>query len=76
MFHLFPKKQTHARPAFDPEKEEAVIRESICTGEQSLSIVSKTDGSRHEVGLVRDRKDLEAYAREYGFDPDTVERVY
>ncbi|MDD7200210.1 MAG: hypothetical protein SPF89_12205 [Sphaerochaetaceae bacterium] len=63
------------RQAFHPEYERPVVVQSICTGEQSLVFVGK-DGSRRQVGLVKDGRDLKRYAREYGFDPDAVGREF
>ncbi len=63
------------RHAFHPEHERPVVVQSICTGEQSLVFVGK-DGSRRQVGLVKDGRDLERYAKEYGFDPKSVVREF
>ena len=52
-----------------------MVVQSICTGEQSLVFVGK-DGTRRQVGLVKDGRDLERYAREYGFDPESVGREF
>ena len=61
--------------AFHPEYGHPVVVQSICTGEQSLVFVGK-DGTRRQVGLVKDGRDLERYAREYGFDPESVGREF
>ena len=54
--------------AFDPEKQEAVIRSSICTGEKVAGFKNKKDGKFIEVMLIRSPKDLEAFKEEYGVE--------
>ena len=46
---------------FDPDKQIAVIRCSICTGEQVAGFKSKEDGHFTEVMLIKDSKDLERF---------------
>ena len=43
---------------FDPEKQIAVIKSSICTGEQVVGFKSKEDGHFTEVMLISDDMDL------------------
>jgi hypothetical protein len=50
---------------FDPEKEYAVIRSSICTGEKTAGFKSKADGSFKEVMLIRSQKDLDEFKAKY-----------
>ncbi|MBP5281952.1 MAG: aspartate dehydrogenase [Lachnospiraceae bacterium] len=51
---------------FDPEKQLAVIRCSICTGEQVAGFKSKEDGHFTEVMLIRESADLEKFKKIYG----------
>ena len=51
--------------SFDPEKQIAVIKCSICTGEQVAGFKSKEDGHFTEVMLIRDAKDLEKFKKTY-----------
>ena len=51
---------------FDPDKQTAVIKCSICTGEQVAGFKSKEDGHFTEVMLIRDAKDLETFKEIYG----------
>ena len=51
---------------FDPEKQMAVIRCSICTGEQVAGFKSKEDGHFTEVMLIRESADLDKFKKIYG----------
>lgn len=55
-----PHKKQHLSEdiSFDPDKQIAVIKSSICTGEQVAGFKSKEDGHFTEVMLIRDSKDL------------------
>ena len=50
---------------FDPEKQIAVIKSSICTGEQVAGFKNKEDGHFTEVMLIRNAKDLETFKEIY-----------
>ncbi len=50
---------------FDSDKQLAVIKCSICTGEQVAGFKSKEDGHFTEVMLIRDAKDLEKFKETY-----------
>ena len=50
---------------FDPDKQIAVIKSSICTGEQVAGFKSKEDGHFTEVMLIRDAKDLAKFKETY-----------
>ena len=54
--------------AFDPEKQTAVIRSSICTGEKVAGFRNKKDGTFTEVMLIRSPKDIEKFKEMYGVD--------
>lgn len=51
--------------SFDPDKQIAVIKCSICTGEQVAGFKSKEDGHFTEVMLIRGAKDLEVFKEIY-----------
>lgn len=53
---------------FDPEKQEAVIRSSICTGEKVAGFKDKAGGRFVEVMLIRSPKDIEEFKERYGVD--------
>ena len=50
---------------FDSDKQIAVIRCSICTGEQVAGFKSKEDGHFTEVMLIKDAKDLVEFKEKY-----------
>lgn len=50
---------------FDPDKQIAVIKCSICTGEQVAGFKSKEDGRFTEVMLIREAEDLEKFKAIY-----------
>lgn len=61
-----------AKP-FDPEKQTAVIRSSICTGEKVAGFKDKTDGHFTEVMLIRSPKDEQEFKQRFGVDSVRVE---
>ena len=50
---------------FDPDKQIAVIKCSICNGEQVAGFKSKEDGHFTEVMLIRNARDLEKFKEIY-----------
>ena len=50
---------------FDPDKQTAVIKCSICTGEQVAGFKSKADGHFTEVMLIRNARDLDDFKKIY-----------
>ncbi|MBO4867861.1 MAG: aspartate dehydrogenase [Ruminococcus sp.] len=50
---------------FDPDKQTAVVRCSICTGEQIAGFKDKEDGHFTEVMMIRDDADLEKFKEIY-----------
>lgn len=59
---------------YDAAKHEAVIRCSICTGEQVAGFRSKDDGNFVGVMVIQSEKDLESFKRVYGLDD--VRKIY
>lgn len=59
---------------FDPEKQYAVIRCSICTGEKVAGFKSKEDGHFTEVMLIRTDKEEERFKKMYNLK--TVKKEY
>lgn len=51
---------------FDPDNQYAVIRASICTGEQVAGFKNIHDGHFTEVMVIRTPEDLEKFKRMYG----------
>ena len=50
---------------YNPEKQTAVVKCSICTGEQVAGFKSKEDGHFTEVMLIKEPKDLEKFKSIY-----------
>lgn len=59
--------------AYDPQRQYAVIRSSICTGEKVAGFKDKTDGHFTEVMLIRSPKDEQQFREMYGLDSVRVE---
>ena len=53
---------------FDPEKQYAVIRRSICTGEKVAGFKDKKDGHFTEVMLIRTPSDEQKFKETYHID--------
>ena len=72
---LFSKKKSVIPDyCFDPANEKAIIRASICNGEQVAGFKNIKTGEFHEVMLIRRDEDLQNFKRIYGVDK--VEKVY
>ena len=63
MFRKKPKQQPVT--SYLPPRYEAVLRCSICTGEQTAGFRDTENGVFHEVMLIRDQKDLEEFQSMY-----------
>lgn len=53
---------------FDPDKQTAVIKCSICTGEQVAGFKNKEDGHFTEVMVIRDALDLMKFKETYNIE--------
>lgn len=58
------KKKTVKKP-YDKENQKAVLRCSICTGEQVAGFRDLNTGHFEEVMLIRDSKDLDDFMETY-----------
>ena len=67
MFRLRRKEPAPAIP-FDPEKQIAVIRSSICTGEKVAGFRSKEDGHFTEVMVIHSPREEEEFRKMYHLD--------
>ena len=56
---------------FDPERQRAVLRCSICTGEQVAGFQDVQGGKFEEVMLIRDQADLQHFKEQYGVEEIT-----
>jgi hypothetical protein len=62
---LFGKRSREPEIKFDLDKQYAIIRSSICTGEKVAGFKNKEDGHFTEVMLIRDAKDLDKFKETY-----------
>ena len=60
------KKQSTGKGFFDPVRQKAVLRCSICTGEQVAGFKDLETGKFEEVMLIRNASDLLKFQEEYG----------
>ena len=70
---MFGKKKTVVTEQFDKEKFRAVLRCSICTGEQVAGFKDIHTGEFHDVMLIKGDADLVEFKRNYGVDEVTKE---
>lgn len=68
---LFRKKSKKTQ--YDLTNKQAVIRASICNGEQVAGFKDRTTGKFEEIMLIRNEKDIEAFKKEYGVSDITKE---
>ena len=68
------KKKNDTTVHFDPEKQYAVIRSSICTGEKVAGFKDKTDGHFVDVMLIRTPDDIERFKELYNIE--TIKTEY
>ena len=59
---------------FDAARQYAVMKCSICNGEQVAGFKNKDDGSFTEVMVIRSASDLEYFKKIYGIDK--IEKEY
>ena len=71
---LFGKKKV-ASPIveYDPEKQRAVLKCSICNGEQVAGFKDKQTGHFTEVMLIKNGQDLDAFMEMYDLSAVTKE---
>lgn len=73
---MFGKKKTKtAQGNFAPDAYTAVLRCSICTGEQVAGFRENATGSFHEIMLVRNEQDLDEFRKMYGVKGD-IQKIY
>lgn len=70
---MFGRKNVEKK-VFDRENKRAVLRCSICTGEQVAGFKDKNTGKFEEIMLIKDRRDLNLFMEMY--DLETVTKEY
>lgn len=58
---------------YDPDKQRAVLRCSICNGERVTGFKDKLTSHFVEVAFIKDDKDLDAFMKYYGLAAITKE---
>lgn len=71
---LFSKKKS-GYPKMPEGDYEAVLRCSICTGEQVLC-AKDASGKLHEIMLIRSPADLEGFCEVNGLSAESIQKVY
>ena len=67
-FKKKPPTPTSSTPSFNPETHRAIIKCSICNGEQVAGFKDKQTGHFTEVMFIRDAADLLEFKRRYGLE--------
>ena len=70
---FFRKKKTMSEISFDPKKQKAVVKCSICNGEQVAGFKDIETGAFTEVMLIKNEKELELFKSQYGITSVTKE---
>lgn len=71
-FHKKTEKKTESK-SFDREHKKAVLKCSICNGEQVAGFKDIHTGKFEEVAFIRNEKDLQEFLQTYGIDKITKE---
>ncbi|MBR0400256.1 MAG: aspartate dehydrogenase [Mogibacterium sp.] len=72
---LFGKKKNLV-PLIDRSRGEAVLRCSICSGEQVLCFEEAGTGELRELMLVRSQADIDDFCRANGLSASDIRKVY
>lgn len=70
----FQKKQK--KKQYDRENYEPVIRSSICTGEQAVGFRNRDTGKFEEVMLIKSKKDMELFLKEYKLTEEEIKKEW
>ena len=65
---LFGRKSKEPEIKYDPDRQYAMIRSSICTGEKVVGFKNKEDGHFTEVMLIRSYEDELRFKEIYGIE--------
>ena len=57
-------------------KGRPALRVSICTGEKTAGFIDNETGRFHDLYLITDQRELEAFCRKAGTTPEEIEKVY
>lgn len=74
---MFEKKtRQDVKIPFDRENSEAVLRCSICTGEEVACFRDKKTGKLREISLIQSRDDLVQFLSDYGINENDLKKIY
>jgi hypothetical protein len=74
---MFGKKtRQDVKIPFDRESSEAVLRCSICTGEEVACFRDKKTGKLREISLIQSRDDLVQFLSDYGINENDLKKIY
>lgn len=68
MFFNKKKRQEGGLPPVDTKGKRAVLRCSICNGEQVAGFEDEASGKFEEIMLIKSPRDLETFKNTYGVD--------
>ena len=75
MKRLFGRNKQANTKSYDPEVMIPAIRCSICTGEQVAGFRDRVTGDFHELYVIRNEADIDAFRRKHGID-GPIEKFY
>lgn len=64
MFKLF-KKETEPEFEYNPDIHKAVLKCSICNGEQVAGFKDKNTGEFHEISFIKNASELDMFMKRY-----------
>lgn len=70
---MFGKKMKKKK-SYDRENQKAVLKCSICNGEQVAGFLDIATGKFHEAAFIRNEKELSDFMEEYGVEE--IQKVY
>lgn len=68
------KKQSNKKIPYNPTKQTAVLKCSICNGEQVAGFQDMESGKFQEVMLIKNDTDLEQFRQTYGVND--IKKIY
>lgn len=70
------KKDAIPEVAFDPQKQKAILKCSICTGEQVAGFKDLSTGKFSEVCVVRSQGELAQFLQKYHLSASDITKEY
>lgn len=70
------KKQKQPSGSYDKERQQPILRCSICTGEQVAGFRNLDNGKFEEVSVIRGEGDLEKFLSAYGIKREEIRKEY